>query len=136
MERVAKARGWKLVVMTKVSCPFTEMPLRNTLQKRDYPECSDFVADAIDRLKRLKPDLVITTQLRWLHPLRTADESPTVQGRAIGEALDQVPGTKVVIVDTPWNDADAPACLSRQRAGRPRMRRAALHDHLGRGAGP
>ena len=113
VERIAKARGWKLVVMTKVSCPFTEMPLRNTLQKRDYPECSDFVADAIARLKRLKPDLVITTQLRWLHPLAAADESPTAQGRAIGEALAQVPGTKVVIVDTPWNDKDAPACLSR-----------------------
>ena len=55
MERIAKARGWQLVVMAKVSCPFTEMPLRNTLQKRDYPECADFVGAAIDQLKRIKP---------------------------------------------------------------------------------
>jgi len=115
VERIAKAREWKLVVMVKVSCPFTEMPLRNTLQKREYPECSDFVASAIDKLKRLKPDLVITTQLRWLHPVRTEDESPAAQGQAIGRALGQVPGAKAVIVDTPWNDQDAPACLSRNQ---------------------
>ncbi len=115
LERIAKARDWRLVVMTKVSCPFTLMPLRNTLQKRDYPECTDFVEDAIGKLKRLQPDLVITTQLRWFHPLRDADESPTAQGRAIGEALARVPGAKVVIVDTPWGDQDAPACLSRNR---------------------
>lgn len=115
VERIAKARDWKLVVMVKVSCPFTEMPLRNTLQKRDYPECSDFVASAIDKLRRIKPDLVITTQLRWVHPVRSADESPVAQGQAIGRALDKVPGAKAVIVDTPWNDQDAPACLSRNQ---------------------
>jgi peptidoglycan/LPS O-acetylase OafA/YrhL len=113
VERIAKARGWRLVVMTKVSCPFTLMPLENTIQKRDYPECTDFVEDAIAKLGRIKPDLVITTQLRWLHPVRAADESPTAQGRAIGQALDRVPGQKAVIVDTPWNDQDAPACLSK-----------------------
>jgi hypothetical protein len=115
VERVAKARGWRLVVMTKVSCPFTEMPLENTIQKRDYPECTDFVQDAIRRLQRIRPDLVITSQLRWFHPQRSADESPTLQGQAIGRALDQVPGRKVIIVDTPWNDQDAPGCLSRNQ---------------------
>lgn len=120
VERIAKARGWKLVVMVKVSCPFTEMPLENTLLKRDYPECTEFVASAIDKLRRIKPDLVITTQLRWLHPAKPADESPAAQGRAIGAALNQVSGAKAVIVDTPWNDEDAPACLSRhQRDVRP-----------------
>ena len=101
--------------MVKVSCPFTEMPLRNTLLKRDYPECADFVASAIDKLGRIKPDLVINAQLRWLHPTDPADDSPVAEGQAIGRALDQVPGAKVVIVDTPWNDQDAPGCLAKHQ---------------------
>ncbi|MFN8622317.1 MAG: acyltransferase family protein [Chloroflexota bacterium] len=116
VERIAKARGWRLVVMAKVSCPFTEMQLQNTLKKRDYPECTAYVRDAIDHLQRIAPDLVITTALRWFHPVDPADESPAAQGRAIGAALAQVPGRKVIIVDTPWSDQDTPACLSKHIA--------------------
>jgi hypothetical protein len=94
--------------------------MENTLHKRDYPECTDYVRAVIDRLRRVKPDLVATSQLRWFHPQRASDESPSAQGRAIGQALAKVPGAKVVIVDTPWSDRDIPGCLSRnQRDVRP-----------------
>jgi peptidoglycan/LPS O-acetylase OafA/YrhL len=113
LERIARERGWRLVTFVKVSCPFTRMPLRNTLQKRDYPECTDFVEASIARLRRLEPDLVVTSQLRWFHPERSSDGSAVDQGEAIGEALRDVPGQKVVLVDTPWSDRDIPGCLSR-----------------------
>ncbi|MFO1540035.1 MAG: acyltransferase family protein [Chloroflexota bacterium] len=113
LERVAKERGWKLLTFTKVSCQFTELLLYNLSQKRAYPECGDFVRNTIERLRRAKPDLVVTSQLRFNYTARTQDESPVVQGEAIGRALRQVDAIRVVIVDTPWVRHDVPRCLSR-----------------------
>jgi len=113
LERVAKERGWKLLTFTKVSCQFTELLLYNLSQKRAYPECGDFVRNTIERLRRAKPDLVITSQLRFNYTARTEDESPVVQGEAIGRALRQVDAIRVVITDTPWVRHDVPRCLSR-----------------------
>ena len=84
IERIADQRGWKLVTFTKVSCQFTLLPLYNIGQKRAYPECADFVSASIDRLRAIKPDLVIASILRFNYPARSSDSSPVVQGEAIG----------------------------------------------------
>ncbi len=116
IERVAKEEGWKLLTFTKVSCPFTLMPVYNLSQKRDYPECADFVRNSIERLQRIKPDLVLTSQLRFIYPAEPRGEDPIYQGELMGKAFRQLPGIRVVIAETPWVRHDVPGCLSRNQS--------------------
>ncbi len=45
-----------------------------------------------------------------------ADPDPTHQGQAMARLLDEVPGPKTIIVDTPSSVYNVPACISRHVA--------------------
>ncbi len=113
LRQVATERGWQLTTFVKVSCPFTDIPVRNLRLKRVYRECQAFNENVVDELGRLKPDLVITAISRWQHPTRTEDESAWAQGAAMARMLNRVPGRKVVIADVPYPGQDVPTCLSK-----------------------
>lgn len=112
LRRVAEDRGWRLVTFVKVSCPFTDIPVKSLRLKRVYRECEAFNENSVARLKRLEPDLVITAMSRWQHPTRSEDETAYAQGVAVARMLDRVPGHKVVIADVPYPGLDVPTCLS------------------------
>jgi hypothetical protein len=101
------------VTYLKVSCPFADMPVHNAILGRAYSECQRFDENVVDALRRIQPDIVITTLSRWQHPVRDTDASPEAQGQALADLLLQVPGRKVVIADTPYAQVDVPACLSK-----------------------
>jgi hypothetical protein len=113
LREVATQKGWRLVTFVKVSCPFVDMPVRNLQLKREYRECARFNANAVNELKRLRPDLVVTALSRWQHPTESADESVNAQGAALARMLASVPGRKVVIADVPYPGQDVPSCLSK-----------------------
>jgi hypothetical protein len=112
LRKVAQDRGWRLVTSVKVSCPFTDIPVKSLRLKRVYRECETFNESSVARLKRLKPDLVITAMSRWQHPVRPEDETAWAQGAAVARMLGRVPGHKVVIADVPYPGQDVPTCLS------------------------
>jgi peptidoglycan/LPS O-acetylase OafA/YrhL len=113
LNKVAKAHGWRLETFVKVSCPFTDMPVRNLRLKRTYRECEQFNENTVAALRKLKPDLVVTAQFRFQYPVRSEDESDAAQGAAIARMLERVPGTKAIIADVPFPSHDVPACLSK-----------------------
>ncbi|MEX1344583.1 MAG: acyltransferase family protein, partial [Candidatus Limnocylindrales bacterium] len=49
--RVANDRGWRLETYVKVSCPFTDILVRNLEKKKRYKECLAFNANVVSRLK-------------------------------------------------------------------------------------
>jgi hypothetical protein len=59
---------------------------------------------------------VIVTVARALKPARAADDDPRRQGEAAARLLKQIPGKKVILVDTPQSRVDPPACLSANKA--------------------
>ena len=113
LNKVAKAHGWRLETFVKVSCPFTDMPVRNLRLKRTYRECEQFNENTVAALRKLKPDLVVTAQFRFQYPVRSEDESDAAQGAAIARMLERVPGAKAIIADVPFPSHDVPACLSK-----------------------
>ncbi len=113
LRKVALDRGWRLETFVKVSCPFTDIPVRNLELKRRYRECEAFNENVVGSLRRLRPDVVVTALSRWQHPIDEADESPVVQGNGIARMLTRVPGRKVVIADVPYPGQDVPACLAK-----------------------
>jgi len=110
-ERLAKQRGWRLEVFTKVSCPFLDIPVRNFFSGEEYTECATWNRNVLARLKAIRPDLTVTVAFRGIRPMDPAKDTPTREGAAIGRMLKQVPGRRAIIVDSPWSERNIPECL-------------------------
>lgn len=108
IERIAKARHWKVVVMVKVSCAFIDMRVSNIALGREYTECATWNRNVVARLKVLKPALTLVAASRTA--TRTIPSTSfTKVGRAIGREMNKVPGKVAVIVDSPWRGQTSPS---------------------------
>lgn len=110
-DRLARQRGWKLVVYVKVNCPFLDIAVYNPFLEREYTECKTWNARILKRLRTLKPDLTVTLAFRGIRPMNPAQDTSTREGKAIGRMLAKVPGRTAIIVDTPYSYRDVPGCL-------------------------
>jgi len=113
VERIALREGWRIVVLTKVSCPFTDAPVFNLALKREYRECAAWNAAVLDRLGSIRADLTLISSSRTAAPpMHDEDGTPTARGRALARMVARVPGRVALIVDTPFVGFDIPGCLS------------------------
>jgi peptidoglycan/LPS O-acetylase OafA/YrhL len=113
LERLAEHERWRVVTFVKVSCPFIDMRVRNVALKREYRECAAFNEAVVERLAELKPDLTLVTMSRTAtRPLSGDDDTVAAKGAAVGRMLEGLPGTVMLIVDTPYAGMDVPGCLS------------------------
>jgi hypothetical protein len=115
IEPIAKARGWRLVPIIKLSCRFIDMPTYSFWLHRDYTECAKWRDLAVAKIRALKPDLTIVAVIRDGETSRASDPDPVHQGQAMARLLERIPGPTAIIVDTRSATADIPACLSRHR---------------------
>jgi peptidoglycan/LPS O-acetylase OafA/YrhL len=113
LERIAQRKDWKIVVLAKVSCPFTDIPVVNLSLKREYRECAAWNAAVVDRLHALQPDLTLIEGSRTAAPpVSAADNTPAARGHALARMVAQLDGKVALIVDTPFVGFDMPGCLS------------------------
>ena len=102
IERIARARHWKLVVMVKVSCGFVDMRIRNLHLGREYTECATWNKNVVRRLAVLRPSLtLVVNSRRAIHHVLSSQASNSAKGQALGRMLLRVPGTVRVIIDSP-----------------------------------
>ena len=113
LDVVAKQRGWRLVPFTKFSCVFVDLPIWSPNLNREYTECEAWRENVVDRLVKLKPDLVIISSNRWLPAIANRDNEPERQGAALARLIERVPGSVAILADTPRSDVDVPACLAK-----------------------
>jgi hypothetical protein len=116
IERIAAERGWKIHLLTKSACP---PPTVHVMRKdKPYTACDDWRASALQVIKRIKPDLVITTSAAdyRLEGIEGQDsdtyfdtwrEGLTATLRKLVRFADQV----VVLNDVPKFTQDPVACL-------------------------
>jgi peptidoglycan/LPS O-acetylase OafA/YrhL len=112
VEAIAKARGWRLLVFTKASCVFVDLPIYSPTLKRQYTECEAWRPLVVQRLIEAVPDLTIISSDRWLPTEVKRDSDPTRQGEAMARLLVQIPGAIAIVGDTPASRVDVPVCLS------------------------
>lgn len=107
--------GWRLLVLTKSSCPMVDEPFFYARIGRDYTECSTWRKNALTRVAALRPDVVL---------LGTADTYGFTKGQWVNGTLKVLsvlsPGSGHVYIlrDTPNLPFDGPDCLA-EHAGRP-----------------
>lgn len=123
LEVAARTNHWKLVPMTKSSCPVADVA---TYRRRDaqadgeellYPECDAFHTRAHAAIRYLQPDLVIFPVLSRYHLVNGGGIAAFSAG--LGEAISEVTGTgtKVLILGeiAKTSGEDIPSCLARHQ---------------------
>ena len=123
LEVAARTNHWKLVSMTKSSCPVADVP---TYRRRDalpdgeellYPECDEFHKRAHAAIREMQPDLVIFPVLSRFRLVNNG--GITAFSAGLGKSISAVagPGTKVLVLgETPkTNGEDIPSCLARYK---------------------
>ena len=113
VEKVAKAQGWRLEVLVKVSCPFMDMRVWNVKLGRSYTECVTWNANVVRRIASLRPamTLVVNSHL-VLRPIYAADNTNARKGAAIAREIRKLYGRVTVIVDSPLAASNVPQCLA------------------------
>jgi peptidoglycan/LPS O-acetylase OafA/YrhL len=114
---VAKAfdrPGWRLLVLTKSSCPMVEEPFFYARIGKEYTVCATWREKALKQVAAIKPDVVLFgsaeyefTGVQWI------DGTKKVLG-----TLSVAAGHVYILRDTPTLPFDGPDCLA-EHAGRP-----------------
>ena len=115
-DRVAQQEHWRLLVFTKVSCPFIDMPVWSNTLKREYTECAAWDAAVAAKLAKARPDLTVIAVSHWILPLRSADRTVAAEAAALAREIALVHGQSTIMVDTPHASGDVPDCLASHRA--------------------
>jgi hypothetical protein len=111
LERVAAISGWQVRVFGKDGCPAADLQYQDYATHGPYPDCDVFHLAAVDEIRKLHPQLVITVSLAG-HTLANGDMPTTSQWRdawvSTFHKLAQ-PGTHVAILGAlpNWDNNDA-----------------------------
>ena len=124
LERLADANDWRLFDMTKIQCAAIDHDVWDPYDKRAYPECTTWRANALAKIAELKPDLVVVTSSYAAQltindqPIpsgeRLADWSPALE-RTLRDVASRAKHV-LLIGDTPRSHGDPPACVSGRMA--------------------
>ena len=117
LENLAESRGWRLVSLTKSSCPAVDAPLYSTFLRRTYTECAAWRRSALAAVGTLRPALVVVTSEVGRDLGDDVWEAGT--GRVLASL--RTSGARVVLLrDTPAAPFDVLTCLARHvwRGGR------------------
>ncbi|WP_019972186.1 SGNH hydrolase domain-containing protein [Mycobacterium sp. 141] len=119
LERVAAVTGWKLRIFDKHSCPVADLPLRNLETGSPDADCDTFRAAAIDAIRELKPQLVVTASHAGAR-LANGDWPTQAQWQdgwtsTLGKLAQ--PGTRLAVLGAypEWKNSDA-RCLAAHTA--------------------
>jgi peptidoglycan/LPS O-acetylase OafA/YrhL len=100
---------WRLLVLTKSSCPMVDEPIFYPRIGRDYVECSTWRKNAMQQAAALRPDIVI------LGSVQTAnfDRAQWVEGTArLLKVISGSAGHVYILRGTPHLPFDGPNCLA------------------------
>ena len=105
IDKWAKNRSYRLVVMTKSSCPALAIPLKDDGAFK-AKLCEKFRANAIAEIKKMNPILVILGNFEHYDGVKVSD---------YGKKLD-FPFHYLLLRDTPWPNRDIPSCLTTRQS--------------------
>lgn len=101
--------GWRLLVLTKSSCPMVDEPMFYPRIGRDYVECSIWRKNALQRVAALKPEIVLLGSVQTTN----FDRTQWVEGTArLLKVISGSVGRIYLLRGTPHLPFDGPNCLS------------------------
>ena len=132
LDRLGRARGWRVVLMVKGGCPVADAPeLIGARSNRFGRACARYREAAVRNIIALRPAVAVlssydeyVTRDATLSGDRASDGrvSPAAWGRGLRRTYARLAGAGVPVVairGTPYPGFDVPACLSRRAAALP-----------------
>jgi len=116
VSKVFDQPGWRLLVLTKSSCPMVDEDFFYARIGRTYIECSNWRKAVLDVLAKIKPDIVLTTSSDLPPFSQEQWESGTER---VLRSLSASGGQVYFLRATPHLPFDGPDCLTEDRL-RPR----------------
>jgi hypothetical protein len=121
-DQVGTIARWRVVQLTKPGCQAPDYPAYSRQLRREYTECAEYRAWAIQQIGEIQPDLLIVTSARQGVILAengepTQDEAAVEAAWAsgLGSVLDQVvpaSGRAIVLGDMAYPDGPGLDCLT------------------------
>ncbi|MFI7387304.1 acyltransferase family protein [Streptomyces sp. NPDC049813] len=112
LDRLARARHWRLVSLTKASCKVADVTIVS--DGGPYTACDTWRAKVLRRIAELRPELVIASSSDAGDPVRPDTGGPVRQWTASFErtyrALRASGARVAALLDTPWPTSDAVDC--------------------------
>ncbi len=115
VDEMANQRKWRLVTLTKATCPPVEISIYSPVLGRQFHECDEWRAAALARIRAEKPLLVIVGAARHYGPeydFHVYDKQWISGLAAIVRDLRGATSHVVVLGPTPKPHGDVPSCLS------------------------
>ena len=119
LELIALREGWRLVPLTKTSCPAVSYEPFHKKRYRAYTECTQWREWAFQRISELNPYLTIissTNSYLFSTPRNEEKQKPRIWQESMNttlKRLEKISDFTVLIHDTPRLPFSAPKCLSR-----------------------
>jgi hypothetical protein len=112
LDALGKQEHWRIASRTKVSCPATAVPVRNTALRREYSECDRWRRAAITEIATLHPDVVLIASAVSVGADDVTDRAWSA-GTAQTVARFTAMGSAVVLLaDTARTKAEGVDCLA------------------------
>jgi len=121
LDKLAKKRGWRLVVLTKMGCSPANVSVWNHRLEREYDECADWREDALKRIEeKEKPELILISGRISTPVMENGEQLPQEEGlAAMEEGYVEVlkrlrnTGSEVAVIrDLPPSPRNVPNCVS------------------------
>lgn len=104
-------RNWRLVVLTKSSCPMVDHSYFYQRIKQVFTVCDQWRNKVLDRLPEWRPDVVVVGSASTYD----FSEQEWISGsQRVWEKIRDTGARVVVLPGTPTIDMDAPSCISRE----------------------
>lgn len=121
LDELAHERNWRLVALTKSSCPPARVHVYNGTLRREYAECDAWRAAVMERIAREDPDMIVTSSITTYSVIQDKERlrrSASVKALEAGyiATLQELrdTGAKVVVIrDVPRPPKDILECVSR-----------------------
>lgn len=119
LDLIGKSNDWKIIQLNKPGCIAPDFPTYSNVLGREYTECIEYRAWAVEKIAELQPDLVIITSARDGSLLST-DGGGTTEGvdaaweEGLGKTIDAISpnaGRVIVLGDQAYPTQAGISCL-------------------------
>jgi len=108
MERIFAARNWRLLVLTKSSCPMVDRPYFYARIGREFSECAEWRQHSLDLVSKLAPNMVV---LGSTHTAGFSKEDWIEGTRSVLSRIAPHVGKVFILRSTPHLPFDGAQCL-------------------------
>jgi SGNH domain (fused to AT3 domains) len=115
LDRAARARRWRLVTLTKTTCPPVELSLWSPVLGRPSAECDQWRASVLQRIRSERPAVVVLGAARHYGDVYRFQVYGPAWLSGLADTVRQVraTGARVLVLGpTPKPRADVPDCLA------------------------